>query len=144
MVSFDYLIVTKNGEFRVKGESDGPYEILLKILIVKDSRSKALFAHVVPQKGVGEDRFTVECLRRDILWLGYPRVLLKSDREPAIKKLLSDTLKGVKVDLAKGAEDETQAAEKAPPAYDSQANGDVENAVKQIQAMVRALKSCLE
>ena len=144
MVSFDYLIVTKNGEFRVKGESDGHYETLLKILIVKDSRSKALFAHVVPQKGVGEDRFTVECLRRDILWLGYPRVLLKSDREPAIKKLLSDTLKGVKVDLAKRAEDETQAAEKAPPAYDSQANGDVENAVKQVQGMVRTLKSCLE
>ena len=136
VVSFDYLLVTKNGEFRQKGE--GQYEILLKILVVKDSKSKAIFAHVVPQKGVGEDRFVVDCLRKDLLWLGYPRVLLKSDNEPSIKKLLTEVLKGVRIDSGE------QAAEKSPPAYDSQANGDAENAIKQVQGMVRTLKSCLE
>ena len=136
VVSFDYLIITKNGEFRQKG--DDKYEILLKILVVKDSKSKAIFAHVVPQKGVGEDRFAVDCLRKDLLWLGYPRVLLKSDNEPSIKSLLKDVLKGVRIDAG------DQAAEKAPPAYDSQANGDAENAIRQVQGLVRTLKSCLE
>ena len=137
-VSFDYLIVTKNGDYKRKEEVTDKYEVLMKILIVKDSRSKAIFAHVVPQKGVGEDRFAVECLRKDILWLGYPRVLLKSDNEPAIKSLLSDVLKGVRIDSG------DQAAEKGVPPYDSKANGDAENAVKQVQGMVRTLKSCLE
>ena len=138
VVSFDYLIVTKNGEYKASGDVKDKYEILLKIIIVKDSRSKAIFAHVVPQKGVAEDKFAVECLRKDILWLGYPRVLLKGDNEPAIKALLKDVLKGVRIDAG------GQAAEKAPPAYDSKANGHAENAVKQVQGMVRTLKSCIE
>ena len=46
-------------------------EIVLKILVVKESHSKFIGAHVVPVKGVGEDRYAAEKMRRDILWLGY-------------------------------------------------------------------------
>ena len=125
MISFDYLLITKHGEATRQRDDEAQREILLKILVVKDSMTKSIFAHVVPAKGPGEDRFAVECLRSDILWLGHQRVLLRCDREPAIRALLREVLREVKVSV-------DQAAEKAPPPYDSQANGDVENAIKQV------------
>ena len=137
VVSFDYLFVTKQGSMVTEVSTERDTEIVLKILVAKDSATKSIFAHVVPTKGTGEDRYAVECLRGDILWLGHTRVLLQSDREPAIKALLQDVLKGVRVSVE-------QASEKAPAPYDKQANGSVENAVKQIQGQLRTLKSCLE
>ena len=52
--------------------------MIMKILVVKDSMSKYIGAHVVANKGVGADRYAVEKLRGDIAWLGYTRVMLKS------------------------------------------------------------------
>ena len=62
-------------------------EIIAKILVVKDSKSKFINAHVVPVKGIGSDRYAVEKLRRDIVWLGYRRIIVKTDNEPAVRKL---------------------------------------------------------
>jgi len=131
------LLVTRHGVYR-RGEGAEPTEILLKILVVKDSLSKYVGAHVVPAKGVGDDRYAVEKLRRDILWLGYSKVILKADNEPSIVALLGEVLKGLKVEVL------DQAASAAPPAYDSKANGSVENAVRLVQGLLRTLKLCLE
>ena len=59
IISADYLIVTKKGIFR-KDEAESKTEIVAKILVVKDSKSKMVNAHVVPVKGMGEDRYAVE------------------------------------------------------------------------------------
>ena len=64
----------------------------MKILIVKDTRGKAVFSHVIPQKGVDQDHYSVDVMVKDILWLGYREVFLKSDNEPAILKLLEHAL----------------------------------------------------
>ena len=77
-------------------------------------------------------------MRGDIAWLGYTKVTLKSDNEPAIVSLLTETLKGLKVEALE------QANEAHPPAYDSKANGSIENAVRQLQGLLRTLKLCLE
>ena len=82
IISADYLIVTKAGVY-TRGEEIEKAEVILKILVIKDSKSKYIGAHVVPAKGVGEDRYAAEKMRRDVLWLGYPRVVLKTDNEPA-------------------------------------------------------------
>ena len=55
---------------------------------------------------------------RDVLWLGYPHVLLKSDNEPAVVKLLQEALASLKVTGV-------QAGEEHSPPYDPQANGAV-------------------
>ena len=60
------------------------------------------------------------------------------DNEPAIVNLLQETLSALKVSGV------TQASEEHPPPYDSQANGSVESAVKQIKGRIRTLKFCLE
>lgn len=135
VIAFDYLIVTRSGVFAKQQDAHG--EVILKILVVKDSMSRYIGAHVVSVKGVGADRYATEKLRNDVLWLGYPKVLLKSDNEPAIVALLKETLKGLKVDVV-------DAAPVHPSAYDSKANGSVENACRQVQGLLRTLKFCLE
>ena len=56
---------------------------------MRDRKSKAVFAHVVPTKGVvDENGFSVDALVSDVKWLGYNKVTLKSDDAPAIVKLL--------------------------------------------------------
>ena len=149
VISFDYLVVTRKGVF-LKGAVEES-KVVLKILVVKDSQSKFIGAHVVSTKGAGADRYAVEKLRGDIAWLGYTKVTLKSDNEAAIVKLLTETLKGLRIEAradeplpssqGPGLE---QATEAHPPAYDSKANGSVENAVRQVQGLLRTLKLCLE
>ena len=59
---------------------------------MRDSETKAVFGHVVPRKGIDDKRFAVDALVSDIVWLGHTKVILKSDNEPAILKLLSESL----------------------------------------------------
>ena len=136
VVSADYLVVTKHGVFR-RDEDVGETAVIMKILVVKDAYSKFIGAHVVPMKGVGPDRYAAEKLRRDILWLGYSRVIIKTDNEPAIVALLGETLKSLKVEVVDASHDHH-------PPYDSKSVGTVENAVRQVQGMLRTIKDCLE
>ena len=56
------------------------------ILVVKDGKSKWLAAHMVPKKG--SDPFAITVLLREIeKVMGYKRIVLKSDQEPAILDL---------------------------------------------------------
>ena len=121
-----------------QGDPGWDDEEALKLLIVKDSLSRAGVAHAVPKKGVDDKRFAVDIIVEDILWLGYAKVILKSDNEPAIMKSLKETLAALKVSGL------DQAGEEHSPPYDSQANGSVENAVKLVKCRLRTLKLCLE
>ena len=80
----------------------------------------------------------MEKLRRDMVWLGYRRVIVRTDNEPAIVALLHGVLKALKVDVI------DQAMPDHPPAYDSKANGSIENAVRQVQGILRSHLSCLQ
>ena len=97
-----------------------------------------MFAHVVPRKGVDPKRYSVDMIVEDILWLGYSEMVLKTDNEPAIVKLLEQALAACKVAGVQ------QIVEEHPPPYDSQANGAVENAVKQLRGRLRTMVLCLE
>lgn len=67
----------------------------------------------------------------DIAWLGYTRLLLRSDIEPAMLALISDALRGLRVQLL---DIETVAAEGSVP-YDPQTNGAAEAAVKLVRSI---------
>ena len=69
-----------------------------KILIARDTRGKAAFAYVIHQNGVDEDHCSVDVLVKDVQWLGYREVFLKSDNEPAILELLEHALTEIRVD----------------------------------------------
>ena len=95
IVGFDYMFLTSNELYtRAEWEESAEKKELdpsrvLKILVVRDSKSKAIFAHAVRCKGSDEDGHAVQCVVDDVKWLGYTKVILKSDNEPAIRKLLS-------------------------------------------------------
>ena len=97
MISMDYAFVTPKGPIVDQGEEGWDDPNALKLLIVKDSKSSAVFAHAVVQKGKDDKRFAVDMVVRDVLWLGYPHVLLKSDNEPSVVKLLQEALGSLKV-----------------------------------------------
>ena len=136
VISFDYLLVTKKGVFMKDEVRDE--EVLLKILVVKDSLSKWIGAHVVKSKGLGGDRYAAEKIRADVAWLGYREIILRSDNEPAIVAVLKDALRSLKVAAV------DRVAEAHPPPYDSKASGSIENAVKLVQGLLRTMKLCLQ
>ena len=89
--SFDYLIITRENVVIKDGDEDAEAKIMAKILVARDSKSKAVFAHAVQKKGADADGYAADCLVGDLKWLGYGHVLLKSDNEKAIIKLLGVT-----------------------------------------------------
>ena len=115
MISMDYLFITRREVFSVdEARWDDPNA--LKVLVVKDTRSKSVFSFAVPQKGIDQKRFAVDVIFESVLWFGYSRVILKSDNEPAIMKLLQEALGALTVIGI------DQASEEHPPPYDPQAH----------------------
>ena len=55
-ISFDYMFMNSKGEACDEITDDGAdvHKDGIKVLVVKDSKSKAIFAHVVPSKGVDD------------------------------------------------------------------------------------------
>ena len=102
MIVMDYAFITRQGAIVSAGDEGWDEQLwsdptALKLLVVKDTKSKAVFAHAVLRKGIDEKRFSVDMVVADVLWLGYSKVLLKSDNEPAIVKLLKESLATLKV-----------------------------------------------
>jgi hypothetical protein len=98
IVSFDYAFLSDNEDIVNQEGFEAAGEGAVKVLIVRDDKSKAVFGHVVPNKGVDEDGFSVNCIVEDIKWLGYSKLILKSDNEPAILKLLSESLRELRIE----------------------------------------------
>ena len=119
--AFDYLFIGKDGmPIPRRSLSESREEVDVKILIAKDTRGKAVFSHVIPQKGVDQDDYSVDVMVKDVLWLGFREVFLKSDNEPAILKLLEHALTELRLDAKMD-----QLAQEHPNTYDPAGNGDV-------------------
>ncbi len=138
--SFDYLFLDKAGKVLTRTEVTEGKDVDLKILVAKDSRGKATFMHVVPQKGVDQDHYAVDALVADVKWLGFQRVSLRSDNERAIVKLLQHALTEARFTI----EGMDQAVEEHPNTYDSAGNGEIEATAKQLTGILRSNKFDLE
>ena len=80
----------------------------------------------------------------------------RSDNEPAILKLLEESLKALRVGVKTGeavddkeVSDEMrhyheQVGQQHPAKYDSNGNGEVENAIRRFSGLLRTVKLCLE
>ena len=77
--------------------------------------TKSMYAHVIPCKGVDEDRHVVKLLVADIQLMGHVRMLLKSDNAPSIRRLLEECLMEIKVKV----EDLEQVSKEFPGKYES-------------------------
>ena len=72
-------------------------------------------------------------LVEDARWLGYSKLLFKSDNEPAIVKLLSAALRELRIE---GAVSAPVLMEELSPEYDPQADGSAEVGVKLVDVEV--------
>ncbi len=137
--SMDHLYLTKSRVVEREALLEGE-EVELKVLVAKDSKTKTIFAHAVVEKGAGEEGYAVTRIVEDIAWLGHTKLILKSDNEPAILKVLRDSLQTARVEI----QELEQIRDEQAVKYDSKTNGDAENAVKQVTKLLRTLKICLE
>ena len=119
-------------EDRQKDEEEAEKEGQTPIIVLKDTSSKGIFAHACPCKGAHDA--VVARLVADLENLGYKRVLVRTDGDPAILALW-EAVKArwggeiVKVESATG---------------DHNANADAEQAVQKVEDEVRTWKDAVE
>ena len=66
-MSIDDALVSRNGSAVVEGDPGWDDEEALKLLIVKDSLSRAVLANAFLQKGVDDKRYAVDLIVDDVL-----------------------------------------------------------------------------
>ena len=110
------------------------------LLVAKDLLGKAVFAHVVPQKGVDQAQYSVDALVKDIAWLGYTRVSLRFGNEPAMLQLFGHALTEARLQI----DSLDQLQFEHPNTYDPAENGEIEITAKQITWILRTDKLDLD
>ena len=137
MVSYDYAFLSEHDrtDAKAKKREVGEPQETTKLLIGKDSKSKALFAHGIPCKGIHSSSWNFERVNDDLKKLSYRRLVLKSDKEPAIVAQVREAQRvtgGVEI------------VEEFSHTGDPQSNGDVEQAVRTIKAKTVSILASLE
>ena len=106
----------------------------LPVLVVRDRRTKSVWAHPVPAKGV-ENPFGAKQLLKDIESTGYKRVNLKGDQEASIRAIMQQAKNGFQGECI---------IEEAPVEGHAKSNGEAERAIQMVQGMARTLKEFVE
>ena len=81
LVAFDYAFVGERPIKNAEGVDDEPH---IKILVGRDVKYRVYCAIPVPQKGDDADEYAVRSCLRFLYFLGYNKIMLKTDQEPAL------------------------------------------------------------
>ena len=138
IIHMDYAYLTEKGLFKVEDLTEEERKHGVQAIVMYDGGSGSPFMHVVPSKGTTDNKYAAEKIVEDIIYLGHTRVVLRSDNEPALVQLVSDALKGLRIQHI-----ESAAAEGSVP-YDPQTAGAAEVAVRNMKAQVRATHLTLD
>ena len=103
------------------------------VLIVRDRKSKGIWSHPVPSKGVTHP-YPARAPVADLDFMVYKRVIFKSYQEPSIVALC-DAVKNVWHD---------EIVPEASPKGESRSNGEVERAVQSVHGLARTSKDFVE
>ena len=79
-------IPTISVDYEFFGQPEDRAHNTLPVLLVRDRKSKGIWSHPVPAKGVTHP-YTAKALLANLDFMGYKRVILKSDQEPSIVAL---------------------------------------------------------
>jgi len=118
------------------------------ILVLHDSESEGVWAIFVKRKG-NYSEYVSKRIAEIVNWLGYTKVVFKTDQEPAIKDVMHDAKTKIWKDMDAFHEQvkthcACQITVLHSPVGESQANGVVENAIQRIQGQIRAIKLDVE
>ena len=141
IVGLDYFFLTNHGvlnrnDLGFDPPADGDVKLeaartngdVAKYLLVRCFQTKAIFAHLVPQKGLDEHNVACDFVLGDLEWLGHSRVIINADNGPAAQALVNRVVELAKIEC-KGFE---QLSPEQPAAYDSQSNGGTEVGVRRV------------
>ena len=136
VISMDYMYMNETMD-----ESNNP------ILVVHDSVSEGVWAIFARRKG--DSAYVTQKVVHIISRLGYSKIIIKSDQEPAIKAVECKIKENIFEDMKKLQSDikETcgcQVVVQHSPVGESAANGAIENAIQRVQGQIRAIKLDLE
>jgi len=136
IISFDYCYLSSRACMHDAPEDEGSEGPQNPVLVMWDSRSRSLFAHVVAATGV-DHRLTdraVALVCGDLSSLGCRRLILRSDEERAITAFLRLVARRWDGEVIPHTSAEG----------DPQSNGAAENAVGILKGVVRTAKDALE
>ena len=129
----DEQIPTISVDYGFFGQPEDKAHCTLPVLIVRDRKSKGIWSHPVPAKGVTHP-YPAKALMADLDFMGYKRVILKSDQEPSILALCEAVKHGWHGEIVP----------EASPKGESKSNGEAERAVQSVHGLARTLKDFLE
>ena len=101
-------------------------------MVMRDSKSRRVFAKVVPEKG--RCPYAILWAHKDIEGLGYKKIILKSDNENPILALKAAIKNESTVEIIM----------EESPVGDHASNGDIEGTMKQAQGKFRTMKDALD
>ena len=135
IISIDYMYMEADYKDKKKEQYIKDVEGKTPILVVVDSKTKAVFAHDMEEKGANEA--TMEQLENDIKELGYhgSDIIIKGDQEPsivAIQELIARRRSAGNTVLENS------------PVGESSSNGRVERAIQSVQGQIRTIKDNVE
>ena len=108
------------------GSTEEEEKVILQV--TRDEESRALFVHAVPRKGMTHEHGAKEFCN-DITKIGYKKVVIKGDNEPAIHSLQEE--------IRSRRDDETIIENS--PVGQSQSNGVAERAVQAAGEQLRTI-----
>ena len=131
-LGLDYAFMSNQGSQETDQWSE------CKILVMKDDKSKYLFAVPIPQKGVENTEWAVRRVIHAIKFLGYHKIIVKGDQEGGLKTVIdaARAFMGTQIESEPG---ESVGLENSP-VKDSQSNGSAERAVQTIEGQIRTLE----
>jgi len=128
VVSIDFAFLGTS-----RGDGDDQPKSGTPTLVVRDRWSKSIYAHVLPSKGL-EHAYGEKCILTDLQKLGYKRVVMKSDQEPAMIALIRRVQEKAHCEIVP----------EHSPVGESRSNGEVERAIQTIEGLARTLKDALQ
>ena len=134
ILHYDYGFLTEKDEEDVRLKRKELSQVT-RLLIGRDSRSKMLFAHMIPRKGISHGSWNFERVNEDIAKLGYRRLIVKQDKEPAIVAQVREAQR-----IAGGIEVLDELAHTGDP----QSNGAAEQAVWTVKSKTVSVLTTLE
>ena len=145
VISLDYAFMGDKDNEDTEAEDniiDANYDLndaddsKLKMLVIRDSKSRVCAAIPVPRKGADSKDWNLRESLRFLEFLGYSNIVLKSDQEPALSSLIR------MIRTHRG--DQTQTMQENSPVGDSRSNGLVERTIQSVQGQIRTMRSALE
>ena len=131
VISVDYCFMNSKDDTVITEDTQSKHS---PVLVVRDRWTRMVFAHVLPYKGVQKGPVGSKCLLNDLRKLGYPKMIVRYDPEPALQAVVEAAKNGFQGQLI---------LEKIPVGV-SESKGEIERAVQTIEGQSRTLRSALE